>query len=121
MTAPADVWAIQRPDGSFFGDNGEGFVSLWRDEHGARVACIGSEGNRVVRFRLVRADEPEQPAEPPRDDVGELRECVRELADILRGVNVSRSLRQGDADSCRARQCQGIIDRLAAPGQGGAT
>ena len=88
-------------------------------------------------------DEPEQ---PQRDDVGELRECVnqlarsahlrasglgneidtlrecvRELADILRGVNVSRSLRQGDADSCRARQCQGIIDRLAAPGQGGAT
>lgn len=168
MTAPADVWAVETRPGVFVNCGAESKTPyLFIDEGSATdVSCTWCgmslpEGfPRVVRFRLVRVDEPEQPddyethllhdgegkpvmycevcgvhankardvacwfgkpkdepEQPQRDEVGELRECVRKLADLVSTVaEVAAMIDESDADlldAC-AIDAARIVHRLAA-------
>lgn len=84
MTAPADVWAVENPSGKLWSDH-DGAPLMWASRELASRAR--GKRDKVVRFRLVRVDEPEQ---PQRDEVGELRECVRELSSIVRELVFGR-------------------------------
>lgn len=176
MTAPADVWLVVKRDGSLATSHNGTCRCAFIAKGDAEGLCL--PGESVVRFRLVRADEPEQPQredphaldnaltdflkgycpfsatqlqsavhalcrmaikgqsdldhlrdtvrtlvdavcgpEQPREDVGELRECVRELACLVHDHAINLV---GSAEF--AEMVDRIIDRLAAPEQaGGAT
>ena len=103
MTAPADVWAVENPSGKLWSDH-DGAPLMWASRELASRAR--GKRDKVVRFRLVRVDEPEQ---PQRDEVGELRECVRGLA---RAIHMEVS---GLIDRAKFRAiCVDVIDRLTA-------
>ena len=104
MTAPADVWAIEMSDGSLL-TSPTGTAMLWNTCEGVMRSVLLPGGAKPVRFRLVRADEPEQPAEPPRDDVGELRECTEALTCLVASMVT---------DQRQIERAQSICDRLAA-------
>lgn len=114
MTAPADVWFAVETGGEVAAFD-DGSPLLWPTEKEARECGDFELGaSRVVRFRLVRVDDDQPQRDPGRDEVGELRECVRELVTLTQHLaNEMTTAEVGDA-LWVFRQLGELRDRLTA-------